>query len=372
MPSSHPELAEEAEIGFAERNVLSAAASMGEKVMPGRFGQIVGTGSYLPDLEVPNLELKRRFAASAPDFVDEMEASTGIRRRWYAPDDWATSDLALPASRQALERAGKRPEDVDLLIVGTDSPDYTTPATSVVLQHKLGATNAGTFDIGCACASFPTGLATASGWLAVNPGTRTVLVVGVYLMHRLADPADPTIFFYGDGAGAAVLESGDEPGFMAAATRADGSYHAHWGIYSGGTFEPATVESVEAGRTKVRFVERYPPEINHEGWPLLVRRLASEGGFEIADIDMVLFTQVRRPSIELVMRELGLPLERTHTIMEECGYTGSACTAMALHDAVCRGKVGIGDLVVIVGSGVGYNQAGCAFRVRHSLMGDSR
>jgi 3-oxoacyl-[acyl-carrier-protein] synthase-3 len=332
-----------------------------------RYGQIVATGAFLPEIEVTNDDLRGRFAETFPDFVDEMEKSTGIRRRWYAPDDWATSDLALPAAQQALDRAGKRPEEVDLVLVGTDSPDYVTPATSVVLQHKLGAVNAGTFDIGCACASFPTGLATAAGWLATNPAMTTVLVVGAYMMRKLADPNDPTIFFYGDGAGAAVVEAGDEPGFVTASTRADGSYHANWGIFSGGTFEPVSAESLAAGRTQVRLVERYPPEINHEGWPYLVRRMAAEGGFEVDEIDLLLLTQVRQPSIDLVMAELGLPMERTHTIMRESGYTGSACTAMALDDAVMHGKVGRGDLVAIVGSGVGYNQAGCAFRIQHTL-----
>jgi len=232
-----------------------------------------------------------------------------------------------------------------------------------VLQHKLGAVNAGTFDVACACASFPTGVATAAGWIAANPSIRTVLVVGVYLMHRLADPDDPMIFFYGDGAGAAVLEPAAEPGFVTAAAQADGSYAKYWGIFSGGTAEPASVEAVAAGRTRVRMIERYPPEVNHEGWPRLVRRLAADGDFALDEIDLLIFTQVRKPSIALVMDDLGLPLERTHTIMESCGYTGSACIAMALDDAVRRGKVAAGDLVVMVGSGVGYNQAGVALRM---------
>jgi 3-oxoacyl-[acyl-carrier-protein] synthase-3 len=331
-----------------------------------RYGNIVGTGSYLPEIEVSNDDLRRRFGAvpGLEDFVDKMEGSTGIRRRWYAPEDWAASDLAVRAARQALERAGRAPEEVDLLIVGTDSPDYLTPATSVVVQRKLGAVNAGTFDIGCACASFATGLATASGWLAINPGMKTVLVVGVYLMHKLADPEDPMVFFYGDGAGAAVLEAATEPGFVAAAAQADGSYARYWGIFAGGTAEPATAEAVAAGRTKVKMLERYPPEVNHEGWPRLARRLAAEGGFGLGEVDLFVFTQVRKPSIELVMTELGLPPERTHTIMEEQGYTGSACLGMAFHDAVERGKVKPGDLVVFIGSGVGYNQAGAAFRMR--------
>lgn len=328
-----------------------------------RYADIVATGSYLPEIEVPNDALRQRFA-HLDGFVDKMEERTGIVRRWYAPDDWATSDLALPAARQALEAAGRRPEDVDLLILGTDSPDYLTPATSTVLQHKLGAVNAGTFDIACACASFPTGVATAAGWIAANPSIKTVLVVGVYLMHRLADPDDPMIFFYGDGAGAAVLEPAAEPGFVTAAAQADGSYAEYWGIFAGGTAEPASVAAVEAGRTQVRMIERYPPEVNHEGWPRLVRRLATDGEFALGDVDLLIFTQVRKPSIALVMEDLGLPLERAHTIMESCGYTGSACIAMALDDAVRRGKVKAGDLVVMVGSGVGYNQAGVAIRMR--------
>lgn len=327
-----------------------------------RYARIVSTGRYLPEIEVPNSALQEQLA-HVPEFVEKMEAATGIRKRWHAPEGWATSDVALPAAQEALERTGRKPEDVDLIILGTDSPDYVTPATSVVLQYKLGAKNAGTFDVGCACASFPTGLATGAGLITTNPGLRTVLVVGVYLMHKLADPKDPMIFFYGDGAAAAVLEPAAEPGFVTSAFQADGSYHKFWGIYSGGTYEPANAEAVACGRTKVRMLERYPPEINDQGWPKLVRRLAAQGGFAIGDIDLAIFTQVRKPTIELVMDELKLPRERTHTIMEEWGYTGSACVGMALDSAIEAGKVKSGALVVLVGSGVGYNQAAVAFRM---------
>jgi 3-oxoacyl-[acyl-carrier-protein] synthase-3 len=325
-----------------------------------RYAKIVSTGGYLPELRVHNDELRERFA-HLPTFVDAMEDSSGITCRWHVPEDWATSDLALPAAKLALERAGLKPEEVDLIILATDSPDYITPCTSVVLQHKLGAVNAGTFDVGCACASFPTALASAAGWIATNPSINTVLVVGAYLMHKLASPEDPVSFFYGDGAGAAVLVASDTPGFLGAAAQADGAYHQHWGIYSGGTFEPATVASVEAGRTTVKLIERYPPEINHDGWPRLTRKLAANCGFGLDEIDFILFTQVRRGSIELVMADLGLPMTKTHTIMEAWGYTGSACLPMALDDAIAKGKVHSGDRLVLVGSGVGYNQAAVAF-----------
>jgi 3-oxoacyl-[acyl-carrier-protein] synthase III len=325
-----------------------------------RFASIVSTGMYLPEIKVSNDVLRQRFA-HLPDFIDKMEESSGIHCRWHAPEDWATSDLALPAAKQALERAGLKPEDVDLIILGTDSPDYITPATSVVLQYKLGAVNAGTFDVGCACASFPTALASGAGWIATNPNIKVVLVVGVYLMHKLAQIDDPMTFFYGDGAGAAVLVASDKPGFLGAAAQAGGAYHKHWGIYSGGTYEPATVASVAAGRTTVKILDRYPPEINHEGWPRLTRKLAAGCGFELADIDFIIFTQVRKPSIELVMADLGLPMEKTHMVMEDWGYTGSACIPMALDDALTKGKIHSGDRVVLVGSGVGYNQAAAAF-----------
>jgi len=328
-----------------------------------RYGTILSTGRYLPEIEVSNETLRQRFEKSVPGFVDKMEEATAIRKRWYAPEGWSTSDLALPAARQALERARRTPEDVDLIILGTDSPDYITPATSVVLQHKLGAKNAGTFDIGCACASFPTGLATAAGLVAANAGLRTVLVVGVYLMHRLADPNDPMVFFYGDGAGAAVLGPAEKPGFIASAMQADGSYYHHWGIFSGGTAEPASEASLKAGKTKVRMVDRYPSEVNEQGWPRVVRRLAQDGGFAVQDIDFIIFTQVRKPTIHKVMADLGLPMERTHMVMEEFGYTGSACIPIALDHAIEKGKIKPGSLLVLVGSGVGYNQAGVAFRM---------
>ena len=324
---------------------------------------IVSTGNYVPEREITNDMLRARFNGSAPEFVDKMQAASGIMTRWAAPEGWAASDLALRAAQQALARAGRSPEELDLVIVGTDSPDYITPATSVVLQAKLGAANAGTYDVGCACASFPTAIATAAGLMATNAAIKTVLVVGVYMMRKLAHENDPMTFFYGDGAGAAVLERSEEPGFVAAAFQADGAYHRNWLIQSGGTVEPASEAAVKEGRTLVKMLERYPPEINNDGWPRLVRKVAQNGGFALGDIDFLIFTQVRKPTIELVMNDLQLPMEKTHMVMEKWGYTGSACIPMAFDDAIQSGKIHPGDLVVLIGSGVGYNQAAAAFRM---------
>jgi 3-oxoacyl-[acyl-carrier-protein] synthase III len=326
------------------------------------IGHIVSTARYVPEHAVTNAELAARFAARGdPHIIDELASHTGIGQRFYVSDDWATSDLALPAAKEALKRAGRKPEDVDLIIVGTDTPDYITPSTSVVLQRKLGAKNAGTFDVGCACASFPTAMTIGSGLIASNPAMKVILLIGVYLMHRLSDPNDPSCFLYGDGAGAAVLESGNEQGFVGAAFHADGSYASYWGIFAGGTLEPASVAAVEAGRTLVRRPHRIPPD--EEGWPHLFARLATENGFTANDVDQLLFTQISKPAIIDAAKRCNVPIEKCHTIMEKYGYTGSACIPMALDDAIEVGKVRHGDLVVMIASGVGYNQAAAAVRM---------
>jgi len=329
-----------------------------------RIAQIVSTARYLPERVLSNADLIQRLAPLGySDVIKKFEESSGITQRFYAPEDWATSDLALPAAREAVNRAGRKPEELDLIIVGTDTPDYITPDTSVVLQYKLGAKNAGTFDVGCACASLPACIAIAPGLIAANPAIKTVLVIGVYMMHKLSDPDDPVCFFYGDGAAAAVLEGGNLQGFVGAAFQADGSYVKNWGIFAGGTAEPASVEAVQGGRTQVRLIHPYPAEINEEGWPRLFKRLAAENGFCPDDVDQLLFTQVRKPSIKIAAERCGVPFDKCHTIMDKYGYTGSACIGMALDDAIELGKVKRGDLVVMIGSGVGYNQASVAVRM---------
>jgi 3-oxoacyl-[acyl-carrier-protein] synthase III len=335
-----------------------------------RSAIIRSTGAHVPEREITNDQIRARIEERVPDAaatIAKLAAASGIERRFYAPDDRATSDLAVLACKEALTRADLSPEAIDLVIVGTDSPDLITPSTSVLVQHKLGAKRAGTFDVGCACASFPTALAAASGLIATNRSIDRVLVAGAYMMRKLADPADPMSFFYGDGAGACVVEAADAPGIIGVAMRADGAYADHWSIASGGTREPATEASVRAGRTHVVMREKYPPEINEEGWPLLVRRLAEEHAFSLGDIDLLIFTQVRKTTIETVMRRLELPMERTHLIMQRWGYTGSACIPMALDDAVNARRVSPGDLVVMVGSGVGFNQAAVAVRMTERL-----
>ncbi len=329
-----------------------------------RAATVVATGRYLPERLVTNDELRGEFAASGrAEVIDGFEARSGILQRYRADPAQATSDLAVEAARQAMQRAGCQPADLDLIILGTDTPDQLTPATSVVVQAKLGALNAGTFDIGCACASFPTALATAGGLIAANPGIRRVLVIGAYMMQRLAAPGDPMIFFYGDGAGAAIVTVAETPGLIASAFLADGRYADHWGIAAGGTAEPVSHEAVDTGRTQVRLMQRYPPEINEDGWPRLMYRLAEQGGFTMEAVDLAVFTQVNAASIDTVCDRLPLARHRAPKLMGQYGYTGSACVPIALDHAIEHGLAGPGDLVTLLGSGVGYNMAGVALRL---------
>ncbi len=330
-----------------------------------RYATILSSGRYIPENEITNATFAGWMGEVNPklaEVVGKFEASSGITTRFYAPEGWATSDLAVEAGKLAIAEAGIKPEDIDMVIVGTDSPDYITPATSVVVQFKLGCINAGSYDVGCACASFPTALAQAAGLLAINPQMKYILVIGAYMMHKLADVKhDVTAFFYGDGAGAAVLGVADKPGYVSTSMKADGSYHKHWGIYSGGTYEPATVESVEAGRTKVKLLTPFPATVNHLGWPARVRECAANGGFELQEIDHIIFTQVNKKSIQIVMDDLGLPIEKAHFIGDKWGYMGSACLPIAFDDAWKSGIIKSGMRVVFCGSGVGYNQAATCF-----------
>ena len=330
-----------------------------------RVAQIIATARYLPARVMTNAELTERFTAlGRPTVIDRLAASTGITQRFYSPDNWVTSDLALVAAKEALKRANRKPEDVDLVILGTTSPDYVAPNTAVVLQHKLGAKNAGTFDLDCACAAFPAQVAIAAGLLATNAAMKTILLVGVDMIHRLSDPTDPGIFLWGDGAGAAVVEGGDQAGFIGAAFQADGAYAAGWSILAGGTFEPASIEAVNAKRTQMRReAGNYPASVNEDNWPRLFRRLSDQCGFSADQVDQLLFTQISKPSIEIAAKRCNVPVEKCHMIMQKYGYTGSACIPMALDDAIERGKIKRGDLVVMISSGLGWNQAAAAIRM---------
>lgn len=320
-----------------------------------RHATIVGTGSFVPARVLTNADLSGMLGEDIDGFVS---GTLGIRERHVCADDESTADLAEEAARRALADAGVAPEDVDLLIVSTDTPEYVSPATSSVLHGRLGLPRAaGTFDVNSACAGFAVALDTAWKYVRADERYETVLVVAVYAMSKFLDYADKkTATIFADGAGAVVLRASEQPGILASELAADGALAQGMGVFAGGTAEPITEEVLRSGeRNRLRFVTKYPKEVNEEGWPRIVRSVLGRIGRAPADVDLWLWTQVNRSTIETVMERLGEPMEKAHTVMEKWGYTGSACLPMALDDAVRAGRLKAGDLVVLTGSGAGLS-----------------
>jgi 3-oxoacyl-[acyl-carrier-protein] synthase-3 len=310
---------------------------------------------------VTNAELEARLGEPVDEWLRE---NVGIRERHVMADDEVTSDLAAAASRQALERAGVAPEAIDLVVVSTDTPDQPSPATASVVQHKIGARNAATYDLNCACAGFVTALDVASKTIAADEAYRRVLVVGAYGMTRHVDWSDKkTCTLFADGAGAVVLGAGDEPGFLGAKLSASGEYHDALGIYGGGTLHPATPEWIAGnGQPFVRFVRKFPATFNTDRWPPLVDAVLARAGVTRDDVALYVFTQLNLRTIEATMAALGQPMSKTHWTMDRWGYTGSACIPMTLDDAVQSGRVKKGDLVALVASGGGLALGACLYR----------
>ncbi len=326
------------------------------------YARIIGTGSYVPEKILTNDDLSRILGENINEFVSQV---LGIEERHVCAEDESTADLATAASRKALVAAGVTAEDLDLIILATDTPEQLSPATSVVVQHRLGAKNAGTFDINCACAGFVTALDTASKFIISDSSYKNVLVVGAYAISKFVDWKDKkTATIFADGAGALVLQANEvNPGFLAAKLHADGSFYNHMGIYAGGAHLPVTKAVLTEGYwNKVRFAKKYPSEINTEGWPKIMLEVLARPGLDVADVKLFLFTQVNLSTIKEVMAKLELPMDRTHTIMQKWGYTGSACIPMVLDDAISQGKLQPGDNVVMCASGGGLNMACAAFR----------
>jgi 3-oxoacyl-[acyl-carrier-protein] synthase III len=323
--------------------------------------KILGTGLYAPGDPIDNAELCRLAGISFD--AARLEQKIGIRARHIArlrglPE--TTADFAEKAARAALADAGVDAAEVGLFIVGTDTPEYISPASSILLQGRLqaGETAAETFDVGASCASFVTALDTAARAIATDRTLRFALVVGVYDMTAFIRPRDEfgwTIF--ADGAGAVLLgrATDDETsGYVDGTFRADGTQWDYIGVYAGGARKPVTTELLDAGTWGLELLQKLPGDRNVKLWPPMVRRLLEKTGKSLSDVDHVLFTQINRSVISQVMEILGLPLEKTTCVMDRYGYTGSACIPMALHTALQEGRVKKGDTVVLVASGSGF------------------
>lgn len=336
-----------------------------------RRAVVTGTGLYAPGEPIPNAVFNERYGMDVDAFLRE---NRNIERRHFMGRDQATSDLVVPAAEEALREAGVAVEEVDLIIIATDTPDYISPSTASVVQHKLGAVNAGTFDVNTACAGFVTVLDMAWKYIAADASYRHILVAGAYGMSKHLDMDDHKLAtLFADGAGVAIVSAAEDPagaeaagrgegagGVLASELYAEGSFHDYMGIYAGGTHMPASVEALEGKHHQLQFVKKFPAETNPKHWPRLIRSVLGKIEREPADVDRYFFTQININSINETLDLLGVAHDRAHNVMDRFAYTGSACIPMAMADAADRHLLRRGDLVVLMGSGGGMAMAALA------------
>lgn len=322
---------------------------------------ILSTGSYAPDRVVPNSYFDILLGENVSAWLEE---NVQIYERRWAAENQSTADLCIPAAKQALERAALKPEDIDLLIIATDTPEFISPSTSSKVQYELGLVNAGTFDINTACAGFVTALDTGAKYIKSDTQYRHVMVIGAYAMSKYLNMSDKkTVTLFADGAGAVILKSEEttERGFLASQLITQGQYYGYMGIYAGGTYQPITPKVCENQDHLLKFVQKFPKELNPEMWSKMALDLTARIGATPDQVDHYFLTQININSIWETMDRLGVSREKAHTVMHHYGYTGSACIPMAFDQAVGKGLVKRGELIVFIGSGGGLAFASAAF-----------
>jgi len=322
------------------------------------FSRVIGTGSYLPPDRVTNQALAERLAANGIETSDEwIFARTGIRARHFAAPDVATSDLAKIAADRAIEAAGIDPQDIDLIIVATSTPDYVFPSTACLLQNKLGIRNGGAaFDVQAVCSGFAYALATADNFIR-SGAHRTALVIGAETFSRILDFNDrTTCVLFGDGAGAVLLQASDEPGMLATALHADGSHasilcvpgNVHGGAIAGNAFLHMDGQAVF--KLAVNVLEKVAIEA------LKKADLAAE------QIDWLIPHQANIRIMQSTCRKLRLPQERMVVTVDEHGNTSAASIPLALDVAVRDGRIRRGQHVLIEGVGGGFTWGAAVFK----------
>ncbi len=321
-----------------------------------RIATVAGTGMYAPKRVVKNEFFNKLYNKDIDTFLREQR---NIHERHWMEADQATSDLILPAAEEAMKTAGITAKDLDLIVVATDTPDYLSPSTAAVVQHKLQATNAGTFDINSACAGFVTALDLASKYIAADTRYKNILVVGAYGMSKYLNFDDFKIAsLFADGAGAAIVQpSKNGTGILASELYTDGQYHDYMGVYAGGTFQPINEDVFEKKGHLLNFAKKIPIETNGKHWPRLTHSLLDRVRKSTTDVKHFFLTQINIHSIHEALDALKVPRELSHNIMDRFGYTGSAAVGMALADAARQKKLKKGDLIVLLGSGGGLSMA---------------
>lgn len=326
-----------------------------------RHSKIIASGSYAPERVIKNEWFNERLGEDVDTWLRE---NLTIRERRWMTEDQTTSDLCVEAGNAALDMAGLTSSDIDLLIIATDTPDFISPSTASVVQYKMDLSKATSLDTNTACAGFPTAVTLANSMMVADSSFKTVMVIGAYGMSRFLDLDDKkTVTLFADGAGAVIMEATDKEGegFLASDLRTKPEYYRHMGIYGGGAADPAA-RSEDRGNQCLRFVEKFPKEINPTLWTDMIRTLAEKGNFEVGEISGAYMTQININQIWETMDNLSLPRETAPTIMDRFGYTGSAAIPMAFDQALRSDGVSKGDILVFVGSGGGLHFGACAYQ----------
>lgn len=319
----------------------------------GRAVGIVGLGSYTPEKVLTNADLEKMVDTNDEWIVER----TGIRQRHIGHPEQATSDLAIEAGRKALEDAGVKPEDVDLVLVATCTPDMMLAATACTVQGKLGCTKAAAFDLVAACSGFAYGLEVGAGFIASNM-YNTVLVIGADMLSRYTDWEDRnTCVIFGDGAGAVVLQPvedgygllGSHLGAMAGAE--------YLGIKAGGSRCPSTAQTIE---NKEHYIFMNGNEVYKFAVKVMGEasvKAIEDAGITQDQIDWLVPHQANIRIIQAAAKRLKLPMEKVIVNVDRYGNTSAASIPIALDEAYRDGKLKKGDIIVIVGFGAGLTWA---------------
>jgi len=316
------------------------------------YSKIIGTGSYLPAQRVTNDELAARLAAAGVDTSDEwIVTRSGISARHYAAANENASDLAVKAGTRALEAAGLVPDDIELIIVATSTPDFygNFPSTACIVQNKLGIRNNGAaFDVAAVCSGFVYAMSTADAFIKAG-NAKKVLVIGTEVFSRILDFKDrSTCVLFGDGAGAVVMAASEEPGVLAVKLHADGS-HGH--ILCGPT-NPSNA-AIEGEK----FLYMDGPAVFKLAVSVL-EKVANEAldqaGLPASSIDWLIPHQANLRIMSGTAKKLGLPTEKMVVTVNEHGNTSAASIPLALDQAVRDGRIRAGHTILMEGVGGGF------------------
>lgn len=328
-----------------------------------RNSVIIGSGSFAPEKVLPNSYFNELLGEDVDTW---LRTNLTIKERHWCNENQSTADLCVEAANKAIKSAGIKAEDINLLIIATDTPEYISPSTASVVQYRIGAVNAGTFDLNTACAGFVTALDTANKFIRADENYKYILIVGAYAMSKYLDLYDKkTVTLFADGAGAVLLKSVEntERGQLTSKLYTEGQYADWMGIYAGGTHIPVNHAVIDAKDHLLKFVKKFPKEINPTTWTKMIKDSCGRIKILPKDISHYFFTQININTIWETMDNLGVDKERAHTIMDRYGYTGSACIPMAFDDAMQKGKLKEGELVCFMGSGGGLAFANAIYKL---------